>query len=207
MNEVDEPRAILFDMDGTLTAPLLDFGRIKAEMGIGDRPILEALGELDAGRRPAAEAVLHRHEAEAAENCVLNEGCMELLSWLHDRRIALALITRNSRKSTETVLRRHGLNIAVRITREDGPHKPNPAPLRMAIERLRRVDSRLGDEGVWMVGDGRYDMEAAQAAGIKGVWISHGRRRDFAAEPWRVVRDLAELRELLKNIQPQMGHG
>ena len=40
------PKAILFDMDGTLTAPMLDFPRIKAEMGIGERPILEALAEL-----------------------------------------------------------------------------------------------------------------------------------------------------------------
>ena len=35
------PRAMLFDMDGTLTRPLLDFPRIKAEMGIGERPILD----------------------------------------------------------------------------------------------------------------------------------------------------------------------
>ena len=40
------PRAVLFDMDGTLTEPMLDFPRIKAEMGIGDRPILEALAEM-----------------------------------------------------------------------------------------------------------------------------------------------------------------
>ena len=40
------PRAVLFDMDGTLTEPMLDFPRSKAEMGIGQRPILEALAEV-----------------------------------------------------------------------------------------------------------------------------------------------------------------
>src|SRR6476660_3207252 len=66
------PRAILFDMDGTLTEPMLDFPRIKAEMGIGDRPILEALAEMDGERRAAAEAVLHRHEELAAAESKLN---------------------------------------------------------------------------------------------------------------------------------------
>jgi len=51
------PRAILFDMDGTLTEPLLDFPRIKAEMGIGQRPILEALAEMDEQSRHIAELV------------------------------------------------------------------------------------------------------------------------------------------------------
>src|SRR6187200_3347990 len=89
------PRAMLFDMDGTLTEPMLDFPRIKAEMGIGNRPILEALTEMTASDRAAAEAVLHRHEEEAATCSTLNPGCRELLAWLRERRMPLALITRN----------------------------------------------------------------------------------------------------------------
>ena len=75
------PTAVLLDMDGTLTEPMLDFPRIKADMGIGDRPILEALAELDAAARSAAEAALLRHEDRAAENSTLNPGCRELLDW------------------------------------------------------------------------------------------------------------------------------
>jgi FMN phosphatase YigB (HAD superfamily) len=48
-----------------------------------------------------------------------------------------------------------------------------------------------------MIGDGRYDVEAAAAAGVPSVWISHGRQRDFPAQPWRTVRDLKELLALL----------
>src|ERR1700692_233112 len=69
------PRAILFDMDGTLTEPMLDFPRIKAEMGIGDRPILESLDRLAPDRRIEAEAILLRHEEHAARNSTLNPGC------------------------------------------------------------------------------------------------------------------------------------
>ena len=187
------PAAILFDMDGTLTEPMLDFPRIKAEMGIGSRPILEALGELQGEARRAAEAVLLRHEEDAAANSTLNPGCRELLEWLARRHIRTALITRNSRLSAQTVLRRHALKIDVLVTREDGPFKPDPYPLMLACRRLG-----LCGPAVWMVGDGQYDIEAGAAAGIKTVWLSHGRARPFGATPWREARDLPELLRFLE---------
>lgn len=187
------PAAILFDMDGTLTEPMLDFPAIKAEMGIGVRPILEALGELTPGARAAAEAVLLRHEKAAADNSRLNPGCRELLDWLHCRGIRTAMITRNSRVSAQTVLRRHGLTFEVLVTREDPPFKPDPAPLRLACGRLG-----VAEADVWMVGDGQYDVQAGSAAGIRTVWISHGRARSFDPRPWLEVRDLCELHQLLQ---------
>lgn len=190
------PRAMLFDMDGTLTEPMLDFPRIKSEMGIGPGPILEALAELDAARRREAEAVLIRHEEIAARESKLNPGCRELLQWLQGRRIATALITRNSRQSAATVLQRHQLAIDVLITREVGAFKPSPLPLRLACERLGGSDGRA-----WMVGDGQYDVEAGNAAGIRTVWISHGKSRPFTAEPCLTLRDLQELWSALKNAK------
>lgn len=184
--------AFLFDMDGTLTEPLLDFPRIKAEMGIGNRPILEALAEMDDGARAQAEKVLHRHEDEAAARSTLNAGCHELLAELARRGISTALITRNSRSSVRTVLARHGLKIEVLITRDDAPAKPSPEPLRLACQRLG-----VEAANAVMIGDGHHDIEAGIAAGIRTIWISHGRPRDFAAVPWRVVRDLQELHRLV----------
>src|SRR5205085_12343931 len=86
------PRAILFDMDGTLTCPMLDFPKIRAEMGIGDRPILEALADLDESRRSLAQNVLLDHEERASRESNLNPGCAELIAWLIDRSIAIALV-------------------------------------------------------------------------------------------------------------------
>src|SRR4051812_24548536 len=196
-NEIRLPRAVLFDMDGTLTRPMLDFPRIKAEMGIGQRPILEALAEMDAETRRAAEAVLLSHEQEAAAGSSLNEGCELVLDWLRERRIGTALITRNSRTSVVTVLARHGLAVDVTVAREDAAPKPDPGPLWLACERLG-----VSADDAWMVGDGQYDVEAGNAAGIGTVWVSHGRRRQFAAEPWRVVNDLCELQLLLSQALP-----
>lgn len=192
-SRLDLPAAVLFDMDGTLTEPMLDFPRIKAEMGIGNRPILEALAELESAAREAAMAVLCRHEAHAADNSVLNPGCRELLHWLSNREIRTALITRNSRQSAQAVVARHRLEMDVLVTREDGAFKPDPRPLHLACSKLA-----VNPTSAWMVGDGQYDVEAGIAAGIKTVWISHGRPRPFAAVPWRDVRDLIELRRLLE---------
>lgn len=188
------PRAILFDMDGTLTEPLLDFPRIKSDMGIGDRPILEALAEMDSRRRETAQRILDRHENEAAQRSTLNRGCRELLDWLSTNNMKTALITRNSPQSTRTVLERHRLEIQVLITRDDAPPKPDPAPLELACLRLTTPP-----EDVWMVGDGIFDIEAGVAAGIKTVWISHGRQRQFAAQPWREVVDLPALLSMLQS--------
>lgn len=197
MPELDEsvvlPRAVLFDMDGTLTEPMLDFPKIKAQMGIGDRPILEALAALTGPERAAAEAVLLGHEEHAARHSTLNPGCRELLAWLHERRIATALITRNSRISMETVLRLHNFTLDVLVTREDPPYKPDPHPLMRACKKLE-----IAPADAWMVGDGWYDVQAGLAAQIKTVWISHGKPRPFQHQPWREARDLPELLQVLQ---------
>lgn len=187
------PHAILLDMDGTLTEPLLDFDAIRREMGIGRRPILEAMAEMDPQRLQMAEAVLLRHEQQAAAHSTLNPGCHELLQLIRSCRLPTALITRNSRASTDTVLRRHGLAFDVLITREHGKFKPDPAPLYSACTHLG-----VPCTATWMVGDGQYDIEAGLAAGAATIWISHGRSRPFAAEPWQTVCNLIELTELLQ---------
>ena len=190
------PRAVLFDMDGTLTQPMLDFPRIKAEMGIGSGPILESMAKLEEQARKKAETVLLQHEEIAAEESHLNAGCLDLLKWLSDARIPVAVVTRNSRLSADTVMRRHGLELSVRITREDGPFKPSPFPLELACRRLG-----VAGEQTWMVGDGQYDVEAAIAAGMRSVWISYGKSRSFIAEPWLTARDLIELLDIMKRAE------
>ena len=58
-----------------------------------------------------------------------------------------------------------------------------------------------------MIGDGQYDVEAGLAAGVRTVWVSHGKIRPFAAEPWRQVRDLPELLGLLCDCSPRSQRG
>lgn len=187
------PLAILFDMDGTLTRPMLDFDAIKAEMGIGDRAILEAMADMPPADRARCETILDRHEERAAEQSDLNDGCLETLADLRQRNIPTALITRNSSRSVRTVLARHNLSFPCVIARETCLPKPHPEPLLRACRELG-----ISARRAWMVGDGRYDIEAGRAAGMFTVWLSHGQRRRFAAEPNMEVKDLGELRSLFR---------
>lgn len=190
------PSAILFDMDGTLTEPMLDFPLIKSQMGIGDRPILESLERMSPADRQIAEAVLHRHEDQAAQTCRLNPGCQSLLRWLDVQRIPRAIITRNRRSCARIVLDRHRLSFDILITREDGLFKPDPHPLLTACEQLH-----IHPAMAWMVGDGHYDIAAARRAGIPSIWLSHGRPRPFDDEPTRAIAQLPDLLQLLQSLR------
>jgi len=185
------PRALLFDMDGTLTQPALDFAAIKAEMGI-DSPILEAMARMEGERLAICETILQRHELAAAEGSLLNSGCEELLAWIGTQRVFTALVTRNSLINVRIVLAKHGLRFDTLVCREDTAPKPHPRPILLACERLGVLPA-----DAWMIGDGRYDIEAGAAAGVRTVSISHGRERYFEAEPWKTVRDLMELLAML----------
>jgi HAD superfamily hydrolase (TIGR01549 family) len=215
------PKALLFDMDGTLTRPLLDFARIRAEIGVPPgRPILEFIAHMDEPLRSNAQAILDHHEEIAAEQSTLNEGAIALLDWARRRQIGTALITRNSRQSVQTVLRLHRLRLDMIISREDGPIKPDPRPLLMACDRLG-----AGYDDAWMIGDGSHDIEAANAArltpralrgtrwgdgshdieaanaaGIRSVWISHRQSRGFAAHPWKTAEGLLEVMSWLESF-------
>src|SRR6185369_9337628 len=87
------PRAVIFDLDGTLTEPVLDFDAIRAEIGLPPGPILEQLAGADPALRARAEVILRRHELAAIDRATLADGCTELLGDLHARRVPHAILT------------------------------------------------------------------------------------------------------------------
>jgi HAD superfamily hydrolase (TIGR01509 family) len=196
------PRAVLFDMDGTLTRPAHDFALIKAEMGLPPgAAILEELGRLDAvdpARSAALRAILEGHERRAAEAAEPREGAEELIRALHRLGIRTAVITRNARRFVETTLRRIGLDFDVVITREDAEPKPSPEPLRLACARLGVVPGET-----WMVGDFLYDIAAGQAAGCAAtVLLREPSQRPFEHSATHVIDALGELLALLEASGP-----
>ncbi len=193
------PAAILFDMDGTLTQERIDWGHLRAELGVGPAEgFLEAMSRMSPADRTRVEQALHTHEHAAASRSELNDGCEALLHWLDTNRIGRALITRNTKQSVRTVFDRHGLHFDIAITREDEKYKPDPSPLLLACEKLG-----VSKDQTWMVGDWKYDIEAANAAGMTGVWLSYDRTRPFDAVPDIVVRDLGQLWDLLKRLHSE----
>lgn len=184
-------RLVIFDLDGTITRPFLDFGRIRAEIGLPE-PLLEHMMELPPGpRRERAFAILERHEDEAAERSELSEGALEILDFLRRRGIRTGLVTRNSRRSVSKVLGKHGLSFDVVVTREDAPVKPRPDPLRLICDRLG-----IPPAEAIMVGDYRYDIQAGRAAGLRTALLLAGGRRPPDLEEMRPDHILGRLDEL-----------
>jgi len=155
-------RAVLFDLDGTLVRSELDFDRIRREAGIEGVPILEYMAQAPPERRREIAEILERHEAEAAACCAPADGVREVLGWLRTRRIGSAIITRNSRRSAETVMRRLGLPVEAVVAREDAAPKPSPEPVLRACRALGVLPAET-----LMVGDFIFDIQAGRAAGAR----------------------------------------
>ncbi|MEK6716994.1 MAG: HAD family phosphatase, partial [candidate division NC10 bacterium] len=123
-------RGILFDMDGVVVQQRLDFLAIKQEIfGTTHGFILERMDALTPPERARAETILERHETVAAAQAEPMDGILPFLAWMEARGLRRGLVTRNSRKSVETVLARLGLRFDAIDTREDAPPKPAPEPV------------------------------------------------------------------------------
>lgn len=119
----------------------------------------------------------------------------EVLDALAER-LPLAIVTGRPRADAERFLDRFdlgGLFKAV-VTRDDGPPKPDPAPVREALRRL-------GVRRAWMVGDTPDDVNAARAAGVLPLGIRPPDAADDTgaalAGAALVLNSLAELEGLL----------
>jgi len=186
-------KAVIFDLDGTLTRPMLDFEAIRREIGIASGPILEALACMPLADRRRGESVLERHERAAAEDSTLHAGALEVIGALRAGGFPVAILTRNARRWVDIVIARHGLIVDLVRTREDGPTKPSAEP-------VLAICSALGADPAWswMVGDFKFDLEAGRAAGSRTVlMIGNGAVPEYASEADHVIRELHELLPLI----------
>lgn len=185
--------AVIFDLDGTLTRPYLNFDAIRAEIGIASGPILEALDTMSREDRRAAEVIVERHEWEAARNSALYDGARELLLECRRREHATAILTRNARTIVDLVLSKHDLSVDAIRTREDGAIKPSPEPV-LSICRELAVDPKAS----WMVGDFLFDILSGKSAGARTVlMIGDDAPPDYAPQADFVIRKLSELSAIL----------
>lgn len=184
--------AIIFDFDGTLTEPYLDFDAIRAEIGV-EGLVLEAVAKMEPVAREWAEAVLLRHEREAAENASLQDGAAEVINACRARGYPVGIVTRNARPSVDLVLSNHGLTVDALRTREDGAIKPSPEPVLSICEELRADPKRS-----WMVGDHLLDIDSGHSAGCRTV-LMVGQRDlpEFADQADHVIQRLVELLEIV----------
>jgi len=191
-------RAILFDWDGTLVDSLGAFQHANAAvMAAFGLPWDEAIYRrnyvpdwrlmyLNLGVPPdrldEANELWHTTFA-GAEDVIAFEGVAGALARLDAAGCGLGIVTAGDRVIVEPQLARTGLGtlLPIRVFGDDlAVHKPDPAPLRRALELLGLADA--ADE-VAYVGDAPTDMRMARAVGVRAIGIAS------------VVGDPDELRE------------
>lgn len=191
-------RAVLFDLDGTITEPLLDFGLIRSQIGLSpDCPsILDGIEGMDPQTRQKAMEILCRHEDQAARHSTLQTGAKTLLTDLRRRRIPAGILTRNSRQSTNLVIQLHNLVFDGVITREDGPAKPDEFGV-LALCRKFGVQP----QNTLLVGDYLHDLLAARNAGaIPVLLVGHPKAEAFMEQADFCIRHLDEVLQIIDNL-------
>jgi len=127
---------------------------------------------------PVAEAYRnHYHLAEAG--LALYPGVVETLAELQARGYWMGVVTGKSRQGLLRVLERFGLQdyfLAWR-TADCCPSKPHPA---MALECMAELG--VTAERTALIGDARFDMQLARAAGVRPLGVSFGVEAEAALQ-------------------------
>jgi HAD superfamily hydrolase (TIGR01509 family) len=198
--EAPGPRAVIFDLDGTLVDSRLDFAAMRAELrapaGVGLLEYIEGLATADA--RSAAMAVVHRHEMAGAAAATWMPGAKEALHTLHDAGLRTGIVTRNSREAARLTMERLRMPAIPLKAREDAAPKPDPEAL-----LLLAAAWALRPEHCAYVGDFRFDIEAAERAGMTPVLYAPGDTAlSGAAARSRVLTDFRHLAAWAMNPAP-----
>jgi len=192
---------VVFDWDGTVvdsTRALLEAHEVAWKSVGLERPpdaaILELIGlplshtmrTLGPDQDPEALAeVYSRAYVEMADRYEqLFDGMAELL----DRPFRAAVATGKSQRGAERSVNRYGLMDRFEIILgSNSVPRPKPNP-----DLLHAIMKATGTEELVMVGDTTYDLEMAQAAGVKAIGVSWGHHSVERLSEWAPVVDSVE---------------
>jgi phosphoglycolate phosphatase len=213
------PRAILFDLDGTLadTAPDLaaavnllrtargltptDYAILRPTASAGARGMIGAsfgLKPEDQGYDELREGFFANYAAAMAVHSGLFDGITELLAGIEAAGLQWGIVTNKPKRFTDPLLPQIGLaHAACSISGDTTPHaKPHPAPL---LEAARRLD--LAPEQCWYVGDDLRDIQAGKAAGMLTIGCGWGYCGPAEPQHWQADYVFQQPPELLALLQ------
>ena len=175
-------RGVVFDMDGTLTIPNLDFTEMYQRCNVPlDQDLLAAIDQMEPDAAAKANRVIDEMEEEGRRTLQLEPGAATFAKWLHFHNIPTAIVTRNT---AETVTHLHKLweadglplpRFHPAISRDDPPDLPaKPDPAAKAII-AQEWDVDFSE--ILMVGDSpSNDVVFGKAAGTQTALVDSGRR-------------------------------
>jgi len=185
-------QAVIFDMDGTITRPVLDFREIRKEIGLPEGDIAKEIAKLPSPERERAWAIIEGHERDAEDQQQLQDGAKAVLDRCRAGDMRMGLITRNVRRSVDTLCRKFDLSFDYVITREFPHLKPHPAPI---LHMLEKWGIAPGD--TLMVGDYIHDIECGLAAGTDTCYFLNPGRTDFGKDATFTVHSMPELEAII----------
>lgn len=186
-------RLVVFDVDGTLVdsqahilaAMTQAFGALglqtppRAEvLGIVGLSLPEAISHLAPWLTQAEQTSLVTSykqafsELRATALSPLYPGAKQALEQLsHQDGIVFGIATGKSRRGLDAILQAHGWSrrFATVQVADDHPSKPHPSMLLSCLK-----ETGIDACHTVMVGDTRYDMEMARAAGVHGLGVAWG---------------------------------
>jgi HAD superfamily hydrolase (TIGR01509 family) len=189
-------KAVIFDLDGTITVPYFDFDAIRREMGLDENagPILEAMLKMTPVQRARAENILDYHEKMAVEQSRLNDGARETLDTLGKAGIKIGVLTRNKKANTLAVAQKHNLNFDFIFDRDDGPVKPDAFGV---LEICRRFGVK--PQETLVVGDYLFDILCAKAAGAIPVLLAnHPKADEFAHHADFTIEKIGQILQIIE---------
>jgi HAD superfamily hydrolase (TIGR01509 family) len=188
-------KAVIFDLDGTITQPYFDFDAIREEIGLArdSGPVLESMEKMTAKQRQDAEKILHYHEQKAVTESKLNANAKQTLSALCAAGIHIGVLTRNKRSNALAIARKHKLKFDAVIGREDGPVKPDA----FGVLQLCRQFGVKPEETL-LVGDYLFDLLCAKAAGAVAVLLAnHNQADEFVEHADFCIEDISRILEII----------
>jgi len=193
---------VIFDLDGTLVDSALDFDLIRSDLGIPvGFPILEYLDEMQSGEeKKRLLCSLREYELKGAERASLMPGVEDFLDELNTRELKSGILTRNSREATDRALINLNMQFTDVLTREDCPHKPDPAGLLSICHSWDVEPAR-----VLYFGDYLFDLQAGRNAGMPTVLYSPQVLPDYAHLADFTISHFAEAVAVLDRYHPNQG--
>jgi HAD superfamily hydrolase (TIGR01509 family) len=199
-------KAVIFDLDGTITQPFFDFDAIREEMGLArdSGPVLESMEKMEAEQRKRAEEILHFHERRAVTESKLNVGAEETLKVLGKAGIQIGVLTRNRRSNALAIAEKHNLKFDTIVDREEGPIKPDAFGV---LQICRRFG--VEPKETLVVGDYLFDLLCAKAAGAVAVLLAnHKQAEAFEEHADFTIENVDQILQIIEdNKDSHRGHG
>jgi phosphoglycolate phosphatase len=167
--------AVVYDLDGTLVELVVDWGAVRRAVAdvFADSSVDPAGRDLwslldvatEAGIAAEVEETIASHERDGARESRRLPAADRLP---HD--VPVSVCSLNCETACRIALETHDIadHVGAVVGRDTVPeHKPDPAPLLAALDRIG-----ADPDGAVFVGDSRSDAETAAAAGTEFVWAA-----------------------------------